>query len=47
MELITREAVAEKLAAYLHHDLSLADQQYVAFFFPVSASSSMLPGGSF
>lgn len=25
MELVTRETVAEKLAAYLHHDLSLAD----------------------
>ena len=25
MELVTRETVAEKLASYLHHDLSLAD----------------------
>lgn len=25
MEIITREAVAKKLAAYLHHDLSLTD----------------------
>lgn len=25
MEIISREAVAKKLAAYLHHDLSLAD----------------------
>ncbi len=25
MALVTRETVAEKLAAYLHHDLSLAD----------------------